>query len=140
MTDSVETVPAIAITHDVKVGNRSLVLQTYVSRDAPLPEIHRVCDILASALDRQQAKYELEDLRANLEVHETTLANLEADYLRIGEGTAKNWAKQGKKGDPQATASEQAQKVNVEQNIKRYRQEITKLQAKIAQHVAVLKG
>jgi hypothetical protein len=133
------TEPATGVTLSITVPEgRSLVLQTFLPRDAPLTEYHALLDRLSEAGDRQSAKYRLVGLKANLEVHQTTLDQLLADYERIEERVAKTWAQRGKKGDPTLSATEAAQKGNAEQTIKRYRSEIVKLEVEIAQCEALV--
>lgn len=133
------TEPATGVTLSINLSEgRSLVLQTFLPRDAPLKEHHELLDKLGMAGDRQNAKYRLEGLRANLEVHKKTLEQLITDYNSIEARSADAWAQRGKKGAPMLSAAESAQKGNAEQNIKRYRVEITKLETDIAQCEAVV--
>jgi hypothetical protein len=131
--------PATGVTLSVSLTEgRSLVLQTYLPRDATLHEHHDLLDKLGVAADRQNARYRLEGLRANLEVHKKTLDQLTSDYERIEGRAMEAWMQRGKKGSPVLSATEAAQKSNAEQNIKRYRVEIAKLEAEIAQCEAIV--
>lgn len=133
------TEPATGITLSVALAEgRSLVLQTFLPRDAALGDHHALLDKLGIAVDRQNAKYRLEGLKANLEVHNKTLEQLQSDYVRIEERASDVWKVRGKKGEPMLSATEAAQKNNAEQNIKRYRVEIAKLETEIAQCEAIV--
>lgn len=130
---------AVAITVTTQISDkRNIVMQTFMPRDAEVKDIHDVLDKLGKAVDRQEAKYGLEALKANLEVHEKTLKQLEEDFTRIGEASQATWAARGKKGAPELNANERAQKTTTETNIKRYRTEILRIKADIAQHEATV--
>jgi ribosomal 50S subunit-associated protein YjgA (DUF615 family) len=123
---------AVAVTMTAQLSEkRSIVMQTYLPRDSAVKVFHDALDKLGSAIDRQEAKYQLEGLRVSLEMHEKTLTQLEEDYGRIDAKATADWLRAGRKGDPKLNANEQAQKGNAEQNIKRYRTEILKVKAEI---------
>jgi hypothetical protein len=117
---------------------RTIVAQTYIERDDPIGSYHKTLDKITEAVDRQEAKYRKVALGIELTAHEKTLAQLEEDYIRIGERTAAEWLAKGKKGDPALSPSERSQKANAEVNIKRYRQEIAKLKAEIVLCEAII--
>lgn len=123
---------AVAVTLTTALTDRrSIVMHTYIARDASLYEYNVVIDKLGRAVDRQEAKYRLDALLITLKQHEDTLAQLKDDYANIEVRNAAEWRTRGKKGDPQLSANEQAQKSNAAQNIKRYGVEINKLKADI---------
>ena len=132
---------ATAITLSVALAEgRSLVLQTYLGRDQPLEDYHRLLDALGMAADRQQARYKLENLRANLELHEKQLKHSKEDLPRVEAETHKRaqeaWKASGKKGDYKLTTQETQQlaahKNNFAINTKRFEEEIAKLKVEIA--------
>lgn len=132
---------AVAVTVSTQLGDgRSIVMQTYLDRDAEQGQFDGTLDKLGAVVDRQEAKYQLRGLKANLEVHEATLKQLETDYAKIEQNATAEWTKRGKKGTPQLAASELAQKGNAEQNIKRYRQEIVKIKAEIERCEGLVQG
>lgn len=133
--------PAIAVAITVQTtltDRRSIVMQTYIPRDAPVVEFHDALDKLGKAIDRQDAKYRLDALLVTMEAHEKTLHQLEEDFNRIDTDASAAWLKRGKKGEPELSANERAQKGNAKQNILRYRMEIKKLQADIDQCKATI--
>lgn len=125
---------AVAVTVSTQVSDkRSIVMQTYLPRDAGLQQYHDTLDKLGRAVDRQEAKYGLIALKTALSQHEKTQEQLKADYLKVGEKSANEWKIKGKKGDPVLSPSEQAAKGNAEQTMKRYTVEIAKIKAEIEQ-------
>src|SRR5260221_5938421 len=89
---------AVAVTVQTQLSaNRTIIMQTYLPRDAAPKVFHDTLDKLGSAIDRQDAKYSLKDLQANLEVHEKTLKQLEEDFTRIEAKSQADWTARGKK-------------------------------------------
>jgi hypothetical protein len=132
---------AVALTLSTTLPEgRSLVMQTYLPRDADVGEFHKCLDKLGSAADRQAAKYKLEGLRAALDVHEQTLKQMQEDFANIDVKAERIWKERNKKGPPVLGPNEAAAKGNAEQNMKRWAHEIVKLKTEIAQCEAVLKG
>ena len=135
--DEKGTAAAITITAQTS-SNRSIVIQTYMDRDAPLTEFHRVVDKMSSTIDRQEAKSQLVDEQTNLALEEKTLKQLEEDYAAMPARAEAAWIASRKKGPYQPSAAELAQKGQVETNIKRYREAIAKRKADIAKYEGVV--
>ena len=130
---------ACAVTVQVQIDvGRSIVLQTYLPRDAEVKVYHDTLDKLGKAIDRQQAKYQLDGFKANLELHERTLKNLLDDFKAIDGRAEAAWQQRQKKGPMQLSPNEAAQKTTAATNIKRYRDEITKIEAEIAKCEGVI--
>jgi len=124
---------ACAITVQVTIDNgRMIVMQTYIGRDDPVGAYHDMLDKLGEAVDRQQAKYQLDGLKANLELHVTTLKNMEEDFNGIEARAEKAWAASQRKGPVKMSPNEIAQKGTAKTNIERYRQKIVELKLDIA--------
>lgn len=125
---------AVAFTMSVDFGGgRSMVVQTYMPQDATKKDMNALVDKLAAVVDRQGAKYSLVELNANLKVHEDTLKQMETDYTEMPARAQMAWAKSGKRGEYREGPQEAAAKGTVETNIRRYRQEVTKIKAQIAE-------
>jgi len=123
---------AAAVTVQSQVaGGRTIVLQTYIPRDAPIADYHATLDKLVRSIDRQDDKARLETLELELVKHKETLGQIDTDYKRISIEAEAKWQQQNRKGPAKLQPGEAAQKANVEQNIKRYRQEIAKIEADI---------
>lgn len=130
---------AAAITVTAQISqNRSIVIQTYIPRDALIVQYHGVLDKLGASVDRQEAKYQLVGLKAELAQHEKTAKSLEEDYTGIETRSQKAWAGAGKKGAHRLTANEEAQKSTAKTNIERYRVEIAKIKTEIGKCEAVI--
>lgn len=130
---------AAAITMTAQISqNRSIVIQTYLPRDEKVGLFHGTLDKLGAAIDRQEAKYRLESLQAELAQHEKTAKALEEDYTGIEARAAAEWKRRGKKGESTLSDNERAQKSTAKTNIERYRVEITKIKAEIGKCEAVI--
>lgn len=147
MDNPVEVVDAEQSVKDVAAGititaqisqNRSIVIQTYLPRDAGVKAFHDILDKLGVAADRQEAKYQLVGLRAELAQHEKTAKSLEEDFTSIEARSEKAWTAAGKKGEHKLNANEMAQKSTAKTNIERYRIEIEKIKTEITKCEAVI--
>ena len=125
------TAAALTLTAQVS-SNRSIVIQTYMDRDAPLSEFHGVLDKLATSIDRQEAKANLEGLEAEQALEEKTLKQMEEDYAAIPERAEAAWQASNKKGPYRPSPQEAAQKIQAANGIKQYRERIKKRVAEIA--------
>jgi len=123
---------AAAITFTAQVSqNRSIVIQTYMPRDAPVSEFHETLDKMTKSVDRQQAKLDMEELLANLAQEEKTLKGLEEDFLAIEPRAQAVWNAR-KNGPFKLSQQELAQKATARTNIERFREAIAKRNAEIA--------
>src|SRR5215472_1895592 len=130
---------AVAITVTSQVAaNRSIVMQTYLERDAPLGVFNTVLDKLAKASDRQEAKLQLESLQDELKKHESNLQRMIEDYQSIEARSEEQWVKRGKRGEHKLTDAERSQKSTAKTNIERWREEIKKIQVQIAKARGVI--
>lgn len=130
---------AAAITVTAQISqNRSIVIQTYIPRDASLRQYHEVLDKLGASADRQEAKYRLEGLQAELAQHEKTAKSLEEDFTSIETRSAAAWAATGRRGEHKLSPQETAQKSTAKTNIERYRVEIKKIKDEIIKCEAVI--
>lgn len=118
--------------------SRSIVIQTYLPRDAAVGAFHSILDKLGAAADRQEAKYRLEGLQTELAQHEKVAKSLEEDYTSIETRSAEEWKRRNKKGEPALNDNERAQKSTAKTNIERYRVEIVKIKSEIAKCAAVI--
>lgn len=132
---------AVALTVSAQIGDkRSIVAQTYIARDCEIEEYHNIIDKLACAIDRQEAKYKLKELKIALEQHHKFKGQLLEDYLRIETKNAEEWKRRGKKGDPELSTTERAAKATAETNVRRYETEILKIEAEIKACEAIIGG
>ena len=124
---------AAAITVTAQISQqRSIVMQTYLDRDAPVGEFHRVLDKFDRAIGRQEAKTNLEEHEANLALEEKTLAQLSEDFHAIESNSQAAWEARGKAGQHKLNPAETAQKENAKTTIRRYQEAIAKRKADIA--------
>lgn len=86
--------PAVGVSVTMNLGdNRQIVLQTFFPQEAPLAEKNKVADMLLRVGDRQKARYEIVDLRKELDQHITALARFEDDLASVEERHEKEVAK-----------------------------------------------
>jgi hypothetical protein len=124
---------AAAITITAQVSqNRSIVVQTYVDRDAPTVELHQLLDKFGKAVDRQEAKLNLEQEKANLETEEKNLLHLKEDFAAIETRSRAQHSESGRKGPWKLSQAEAAQRTNALTNVKRYEEAIAKRKQEIA--------
>lgn len=131
---------AVAVTMTAQISqNRSIVMQTYIPRDAEVDWYHHMLDKLSKAVDRQEAKASLEAEEANLALEEKTLKQQREDFVAIEERAQTAWEHSRKKGPwPGLTAAEAAQKGTAATNIRRFEEAITKRKAEIAKLKALI--
>jgi hypothetical protein len=118
--------------------NRSIVIQTYLPRDATIEQFNALMDKLSLTADRQEAKVRLEEERANLALEEKTLKQFEEDFSQMDARAEAVWQKSGRKGPYRPSPAEVAQKGTAETNIRRYREAITKRKAEISKCEAII--
>jgi hypothetical protein len=109
----------------------SIVLQTYLDRDADVSVYHETADKLYRVYERQSWKSELIDINTALAADEVMEKGLLEDFERIEGDHAALWKQRGKKGDPVLGQKEEAARENVKTNVKRVRAEIEKKKAAI---------
>lgn len=130
---------AVAVTISTQVSsNRSIVMQTYLPRDAHISAFHETLDKLTKATDRQEAKLALEGLEKELAQHQKTRHNLVEDFLTIEVRAQAAFQSRGKRGDFKLSPAEEAQKGTAKTNIERYDTEIKRIEAEIAKARGVI--
>lgn len=84
MSEAPNTAPALGFSITAAVGeHRQVVFQSFVPLDAKPAEINAALDKVADAVDRQQARAQLPELRAELEKHQVTLRQFREDRERL---------------------------------------------------------
>lgn len=132
-----EVAAAITVTAQIS-QNRSIVIQTYVPRDGSVRAFHDILDKLGAAADRQEAKYRLEGLQAELAQHEKTEKSLVEDFTGIETRSQAAWTGAGKKGEHKLNTNDTTLKSTTKTNIERYRVEIKKIKEEISKCEAVI--
>jgi hypothetical protein len=134
-----EKAVACAITITTQVGsNRSIVVQTYMERDAPIELYHTTFDKLNKVVDRQEAKLQIEGMEADLLRMETNHAKLVQDYQGIEERAQKAWELRGKKGAFKLSETELTHKAQAMNTIEAGKVNIARLKADIAKARSVV--
>ena len=137
--DPEEKAVACAITITTQVGsNRSIVVQTYLERDASLGHYHVVLDKLNKAVDRQEAKLQIENLEADLLRMEVNHGKLVQDYQGIEDRAQKAWDVRGKKGSFRLSEQELVHKEQAMQTIAAGKVNVARLKADIAKARGVI--
>ena len=128
-----EKAVACAITITTQVGsNRSIVVQSYMERDAPANMFHDVLDKLNKVVDRQEAKLQLEGLDLDLDKHRKKLVHMAEDFQNIEARAERAWNERGKKGAFRLSEAELTQKTQAGDLLKRMKEEIARLEVEIA--------
>lgn len=130
---------AVAVTLTAQVSqNRSIVMQTYIPRDAEMGEYHHALDKLSAAVDRQEAKANLESEETQLALEEKTLRQMKEDYAGIQERSEKAWVASNRRGPHKLTPQEEGQKQQAVVAMTRYKEAIEKRTREIAKLKAVI--
>jgi hypothetical protein len=130
---------AAAITVTAQISqNRSIVVQTYLDRDAPVGEFHLVLDKFGEAIERQEAKAHLIEAEDNLALEEKTRRQMLEDLGSIETRSQANWERSNKRGQWKLTDAEAAQKTTAATNVKRFDEAIAKRKGEIAKLQAVI--
>jgi len=74
-------------------GNRQIVVQSFVPLDMPGSEIDAIFDRVMGRIDRQRARYEIDEVQADLDKHVQTLAQFREDLDRLEQEHQTNQAK-----------------------------------------------
>lgn len=128
---------AVTLTASIS-SNRQIVLQTYLDRDANVSVFHEVLDKFSKAIERQEAKSNLEENLANLAVEELQFKNAKEDYANIEPRSQKLWEDRGKRGPWKLGNDEAMQKQTAKITIDRFGQAIDKRKAEIRKLQAVI--
>ena len=124
---------AAAITVTAQISQqRSIVMQTYLDRDAPLSLFHGVLDKFDKAIGRQEAKSSVEENEAHLATEEKTMRQLIEDFNSIEVRSIAEWNARNKKGQHKLSQAEEAQKETAKTNIRRYQEAIERRKGDIA--------
>lgn len=81
-----EASPAPALGYSIAANlgdNRQITVQCFVDSESPLAEQNAAIDKAMAVVDRQRAKYELKELRAEREKLAVTLQRTEDDFARV---------------------------------------------------------
>jgi len=129
---------AAAITLTAELGKRQVVIQTYMERDAPIQDFHRLLDKLNETVDRQQAKFQLEAEQLQLEHEEKELKRLIEQHDSIEANARAEFAGRGKRGEFKLTSQQEGQKNQAVANINRLKEHIPWRKAGIAKLEAIV--
>lgn len=80
------TAPAPALGYSIVAnlgGDRQITVQCFVGEDEPLSTINAKLDRALAVVDRQKARYEIDEIREDLSKHEKTYAQFVEDAERI---------------------------------------------------------
>jgi hypothetical protein len=125
---------AVAVTIQSDVNpRRKIVMQTFIGRDVHVKEFHALTDKLSSVIDRQEAKFDLEGLKLNIEADRRGLEAAKDAYANIEKLNASQWQSRGKKGEPVLSPAETQSKLNHATNIRAFNKAIEKKEAEVAE-------
>ena len=117
-------------------GSAPIVAQSFVPFEAGDDEINAALDKVMKAIDRQQAKYQVKDLKRKLEQEEIVLKDQVEKVANLQNTAAAEHAQSGRRGEykpnvQQAAAIENSRKTieGMKFNVGRYRQNLQELEA-----------
>lgn len=130
---------AAAVTFTAQISqHRQIVLQTYLDRDSDVRVFHSVLDKFGKAIERQEAKSQLEENKANLEVEEMQLKRATEDYGNIETRAEAEWVRKRKQGPFKLSDTEAGQKQTAKITIERFKEAVEKRKAEINRLIAVI--
>ena len=117
-------------------GSAQIVAQSFVPFDADDAGINAALDKVMKAIDRQQAKYQVKDLKRKAEQEEMILADQISKVADLQNTAAAEHAQSGRRGEfrlnvQQKTAVDNAKKTieGMKYNVERYKVNIAELEA-----------
>lgn len=117
-------------------GSAQIVCQSFVPLEATDEQINDTVDKVMKAIDRQQAKYQVKDLKRKLEQEEIVLKDQVEKVANLQNTAAAEHAQSGRRGEykpnvQQAAAIENSRKTieGMKFNVERYRVNIAELEA-----------
>jgi hypothetical protein len=103
----------VGIQFTVTVGNgRQIAMTAGIPLEWDINQTNRVLDKLALAMDRQAHKYQLHDMRAQLEASEFQLQTARQQKANFEQQQMAEWEKSPKRGAWQPTESQRKQMEN----------------------------
>lgn len=134
---SAGSAPALGFSITSNIHDRAqIVVQSFVPLDASDEEINSTLDKVMKAVDRQQAKYQVKDLRRKMEQEELILADQINKVADLQNTASAEHAASGRRGEfklnvQQKTAVDNAHKTitGMEFNVERYKVNIAELEA-----------
>lgn len=117
-------------------GSAQIVAQSFVPLDASNEEINGTIDKVMLAIDRQQAKYQVKDLKRKMEQEEIILADQIGKVADLQNTASAEHQASGRRGEfklnvQQKTAVDNARKTieGMKYNVERYKVNIAELEA-----------
>ena len=121
---------AVGISISVNLSNNhAITMQTHVAADAT--NKNDVVDELTAIADRLIARYSLEAMRKQLTLLKDQLKNLVGNLARVDAQHQNAWKATGKKGEFKLTNQQQAERNNIVETEKRFREQIAALTIEI---------
>ena len=137
----VEEIPSIGISYTVELpGKKALVLQSFVSRDAPVADLNGVLDKVRVAADRQFAFGAMQQIKLGIEQETKNLSDYRRNLAIVDENVKRNWERSNRKGDPKLSAAEETAQRQAFTNIRAGEERIAKLKADLADYEAMIQG
>lgn len=129
--------PALGFSITANIHDRSqIVAQSFVPFESSDEQINAALDKVMKALDRQQAKYQVKDLKRKMEQEAMILADQVEKVANLQNAAAAEHAESGRRGEfklntQQKTAVDNAKKTieGMKFNVERYRVNIAELEA-----------
>jgi len=134
MTDipDVEKDPSIGVSYNYQIaGSKSLVLQTFVARDADIAVLNAALDKMRKAAERQAAFAALADLQKELKQNEEFQTRHAERIAQVDQNVKDAWARSNKRGDPVLTAKERTEQQQAYANA----EELKRIAAKLKQSI-----
>jgi hypothetical protein len=125
---------ALGLTVQISIGEkRGIAVQTHVTRDCAEHELNAVLDKVTKALDRQNAKYRQHEIQARVDMQKKKLAEMMENHAKMFEKWQKDWDTGKRRGPFEMTASQQANKVAMDNTFNQNKYELELLEIELGE-------
>lgn len=137
--NEIEKAPSIGLSYTVELpGKKALVMQSFVDRDCDPKDLNVVLDKIRKASDRQFAFGAIEQLKLQLEQEEKMAADHAMRIAVVDANVKRNWAQNGRRGDPQLSSAEKKQQQEAYLHARESQKRIQKVKDDIASYKALI--
>lgn len=128
-----DKIPTIGVSISTELpGKRSLVLQTFIERDAAPVDLNALLDKLKDASERQFSFGLVEILEAQLKQEKKIAEDHGRRIEQVQKNMEDNWSKRRKAGKPQLSAQEEKERQQAMLNADESRRRIAQVEIELA--------
>lgn len=134
-------VAALGFSYSITLDDkRQLVLQTHLPLDGTVGDLNNALDKMASAADRQAARYLVKALRKSLSLQSKQLRRVTEDLATQDDNNQAAFKRANKKGEYRLTNEQEMHRRNVLVTQQRFKEEIADIEREIREAEAIANG